>query len=148
MRQTHLRRIRPSSLSMRMCSTNAPCSARTPIFMAASYRITSRAANLFFFLKNGYIDTDHGLSEAGAQLGQNGGIPVIGRRLYDGFGAQGRLAALEYPRAHEDTVHTELHRQGRIRRSGKSASGKVDHRQATQGLCLFTSSKGAPRSLA
>eukprot|EP00968_Pinguiococcus_pyrenoidosus_P028898 scaffold8184_cov258-Pinguiococcus_pyrenoidosus.AAC.2 len=57
----------------------------------------------------------------------------MGHRADDGRGALGRVAGLEDAAAHEDSVHTELHHQGRVGRRGHAPRGEVHYRQLARG---------------
>lgn len=59
----------------------------------------------------GEVDADHGLPQVAADLGEHGGVAVVGDGLHDGPRAAGRVAALEDAGADEDAVAAELYMQ-------------------------------------
>lgn len=79
-----------------------------------------------------HADTNHGLPEPLAALGQHLGVAVVRRGAYDGLGALGRVARLEDAAADEDAVAAELHHEGGVGRRGHTAGRKVDYRQPAQ----------------
>ena len=71
---------------------------------------------------------------------QNAGILIMGDGFDDRRRAPGRVAALENAGADEHAIHTELHHQRRVGRSGHAAGSKVDNRHASQFLVSRMSS--------
>jgi hypothetical protein len=82
------------------------------------------------------VDADHGLPEPRADVGQDGGVAVVGDCLDDGAGAARGVAALEDARADEDAVASELHHERGVGGRGDTPRGELHDGEAAQLLGL------------
>ena len=71
-------------------------------------------------------DTDHGGSEAGADLHEDLGVLVVRGGPDDGLGAGLGVLRLEDAGPDKDAVHAELHHDGGVGGGGDATGGEVD----------------------
>ena len=64
--------------------------------------------------------------------------------LHDRPGPLGWVSRLKDPRPHEHAIAPELHHERSVGRRGNASSGKVDHWEPSQGLCLAHELDGGP----
>lgn len=94
--------------------------------------LPAAAGKLLLGLHGVAVDTNHGLTETGAALGEDGGVLVVSRGADDGLGALRGVAGLEDTGANEDTIAAELHHEGSISGSGNTTGGEVDNGEAAE----------------
>lgn len=78
------------------------------------------------------VDSDHGLTETNADLGEHLRVVEVGDSLNNSLGALSSVTALEDAGADKDSVAAHLHHESSVGRSSNTASGEVDNGQALE----------------
>lgn len=94
--------------------------------------LPAAAGELLLRLHGVTVDTNHGLTKAGAALSKDLGVAVVGDGTDNGLGALGRVARLEDAAADEDAVAAQLHHESGVGRGGNTTGGKVDDGETAQ----------------
>mmetsp|Transcript_25194 Transcript_25194/g.46539 ORF Transcript_25194/g.46539 Transcript_25194/m.46539 type:complete len:206 (+) Transcript_25194:218-835(+) len=76
-------------------------------------------------------DTHHGRSQSSAHLHEDLGILIMCHGLHNGLSTSLWIGRFKDATSNKDTVHAQLHHEGRISGGGNTTGSEVDHRKAS-----------------